>query len=236
MYVVTGLTKMKTGICISVYDTDHGCYRRPIPRNLHFQPDQLQGVSLFSIVSFERDNRVTATILPHAAEDYPITINANERMIVTGQLNRKEQLELLRNICDPDTISVFGCNQNECFLKTKEKYYKRYYVISGTGIRSLGTIAVTSARTYVNQYGKVRINFIDNSGIEYEDISYVNVEQDNWAGRLDEYVIQLNQSISDHRTIYIRLSLARGFDPNGEYGQLVCFLQVSNVNCYNRIF
>lgn len=232
MYVVTGLTKMKSGICMSVYDTERKCYLRPIPKNLHFEPRQLQGVNLFSVVDFQRDNRIVVKVPPHT-EDYPITLNSGERMAVIRKLNNREQLDLLQTISDINVLSIFGRNQNEYYLKSKEGYQRRYFVVSNTGVRSLGTVQVREVSAYLDQYNKVRITFTDNSGIEYEDVSYVNVEQNDWADRLEEYVIKLNKNIAAHRTKYIRLSLARGFKPNEEYEKPVCFLQVSNINCYN---
>lgn len=74
MYVVTGITRMKTGICVSVYDVHNRRYLRPIPPSRRFQAQDVAALRLFSIVDLKKDNRWIEIKAPHI-EDFPIKNN-----------------------------------------------------------------------------------------------------------------------------------------------------------------
>jgi len=216
VYVVTGLTRMNQGrICMSVYDTDLNRYLRPIPPNNRYSDQDLQLLTLFSVVNLNQDNRIHLIQAPHT-EDFPVT---NQHLQPVRMLTRVEQLTLLRGISVQSTYDIFGFQGQEPILKQRGI---RNYVLPGSGTRSLGTVTANTVRVYYN-YGRIKVDFTDTVGNTFTDIPFVcneNIDP-------DELTLQLRRS----REKYVRLSLARQFRPNN-WDFDACFLQVSCIHGY----
>ncbi len=215
MYVVTGLTRMSHGrICLSVYDTNLNRYLRPIPPNNKYSEEDLRHLTLFSVVNLNHDNRIHLIQAPHT-EDFPVT---NQQLQPVRTLNRVEQLMLLRQISLQSVYNIFGFQNQEPILKQR---WIRNYVLPGTGIRSLGTVAANRVRLYYDNYNKIRVNFTDTSGNTFIEVPFVSNENIN----PDQFTLQLNNCIEK----YVRLSLARPFRPEN-WDFEACFLQVSCIH------
>ena len=217
MYVVTGLTRMSPGrICMSVYDTVLNRYLRPIPPNGKYSDEDLQDLSLFSVVILIADIRAHTIHAPHS-EDFPVT---NQHLEPVRLLTTREQLTLLRRISLHSPYDVFGFRNQEPILKQRGI---RYYVLPGTGSYSLGTVVVEQVRLFFNNYDKLRVNFRDIAGHTFSDVSFVSINEDD----PDEVNYRLRRCQSK----FLRVSLARKLLATN-WDHEACFLQVSCIHGY----
>lgn len=220
MYVVTGITRMKTGICVSVYDVHNRRYLRPIPPSRRFQTQDVAALRLFSIVDLKKDNRWIEIKAPHV-EDFPIK---NNTLSSIRRLDVIEQIKFLRQISVPSVHDVFGYDeQGAPFLKRGVN--QRNYVLPGSGSCSLGTIKANVVKVYNDPYdnNKLRVDFTDSLGNDFFNVPYVSIFQTDPE--------RLTQSLQDCNEIYVRLSLSRSLKPN-TWDFYACFLQVSSIHGY----
>lgn len=230
MYVVTGLTKMKNNrVCLSVYDTESQCYRRPIFEDSQITTYTIQNISLFSIIELTPIQTFTNITAPHT-EDFPVEYTM--QFAEVSRLDNNKQLEFLNQISVQSTYDVFGYDFNKKpYLNQK---WGRYFVNRNTGIRSLGTVQASRVYLYYEKnFGesrRIRVDFTDVSGNEFNDIPFVSIEQNYWSNPLT-YMQLFNQQQERANQIFVRVSLARPFQPSG-WDRSVCFLQVSCIQCY----
>lgn len=216
MYVVTGLTKMNQNkICMSVFDTVSNQYLRPIPPSTRYSQEDLQQLSLFSVVNLTPDTRTLIKQAPHN-EDFPVKEQQPQPI---GILSLQEQETLLRTISVQSTYDVFGFFNQQPILKQRTN---RNYVVPGTGTHSLGTVAVNTVRVYYS-FNKLKVDFTDLSGNIFTDIPFVSSQN------IDPTIF--TNQLSRCRTKYVRLSLARQFRPY-TWDFDACFLQVSCIHGY----
>lgn len=168
MLVVIGLTQMKRGICMSVYDLEKNCYLRPIPPTMRFSADDVQNLVVFSRVELERQSRRLSLDRPHT-EDVAVR---RVPTAVDTPLTTVEQQQFLNRIAVPSVHSVFKTDHNGPVLQQKNG---RYFVVPGTGYYSLGTVHAKSVNVYTNQFGKVRVDFQDDSDVTYQNVPLVSV-------------------------------------------------------------
>lgn len=221
MYVVTGITRMNSGICVSVYDLYYHRYLRPIPPSGRFQKEDVANVHLFSVVNLQEDNRNIEINAPHN-EDFPVV---NTRLTSIRELKVWEQINLLRQISSSSVYDIFGYDKtNVPFLV--RGYNERYYVVPGNGNGSLGTVQAKFVRVYryANPYNdriEFRVDFKDKSGNLFTRLKCVAFYP------ISPMEIYATNGVE----IYIRLSLSRSFQPNS-WSFPACFLQVSSVHVY----
>lgn len=213
MYIVTGLTKMRNGVCMSVYDTKCNRYLRPKPPTYPFSTGDVEDLSLFSVVRMTPNHDVQEQIIPPHTEDFPIL---EQRLVSKRVLTPAEQLQLLRQISESSVHDVFGMADDG---KPALRQVRNSWVIHpGCGTRSLGTVKVRWYHSRVDGYNKTRIDFIDDSGGVYRNISYVAFRE-----QIPKYF--------PGAEMYIRLSLSRKYRP-GNWDSEECFLQVSSIHLY----
>ncbi|QNU25065.1 dual OB domain-containing protein [Geobacillus zalihae] len=224
MYIVTGLTKMQNNrVCMSVYDEENNCYRRPIFLRDPITYHTVQNITLFSIIELTPIHHQHNIISPHT-EDFPVEDTTQFTQI--GRLNTNEQIKLLKKISVPSVIDVFGYDDNNTPFLTQQR--GRFFVWPNSGIRSLGTVQAQEARLYEDDFGKIRVDFTDLTGQSYNNLPFVSIEQDHWKDRRS-YINKFNRTSANE--IFVRLSLSRPFQPSN-WGQRACFLQVSCIHRY----
>ncbi len=213
MYVVTGLTRMNTGVCMSVYDTKAKRYLRPIPPSSRFSLEDVGHLQLFSIVQFHAKATSRQIRRPHT-EDFEIV---EQRPIVKGILPQPDRIDFLRQISVNSVNQIFGFENGRPVLK---RHGARFYVSPDTGSNSLGTVVARQAKVY-RSYEKIRVSFTDNSGQTFDDVPLVCID------RID--IERLNRELQCASNTFVRLSLARPFAPTG-WGFEACSLQVSCIH------
>ncbi|OCA86009.1 hypothetical protein A8F94_14285 [Bacillus sp. FJAT-27225] len=225
MFVVTGLTNMSgERVCMSVYDTEAQCYRRPISQQRITQYT-VQNIRPFSIVNLVPIPQGVLATLPHI-EDVHIQNTPIFREI--GRLDQEEQELFLSDISENSVLDIFGHDfWGQPYLN---EYRGKFYVRPNQGIRSLGTIEVDYVRLYEDNFNnrKLKVDFTDMLGNFYSNIPYVSIEQNGWQNRND-FINTFNYGENSRK--FVRLSLARAFRPDN-WHEPVCFLQVSCIHIY----
>jgi len=216
MFVVIGLTQMHQGICMSVYDLELNCYLRPIPPTMRFSADDVENLPVFSRVELARSPERLSIKRPHT-EDVAVHRAPNA---VGSLLTTVEQQQFLNRIAVKSVHAVFKSDNNGPILQHENG---RYFVVPGTGLYSLGTVHAKSVKVSTNGFGKVRVDFQDNSGVTYQDLPLVSVDNINPDLMTSSLALKANK--------YVRVSLSRPFQPAG-WPMPACFLQVSGIHGY----
>jgi hypothetical protein len=221
---ITDITRMnEVRICIAATSLT-GISYRPKYRTHSIRLDWLhhQGevIRPFSIVQFDLD---VADPQPPHTEDWFVDPGTKS---IRGYVNNRRQY--LESIVDPDVASIFGSP-----IHPGEP--SGYFISSGTGNRSLGTIRAVSVSRFQhrNYNGRwdYRMFFTDESEREYRlkivDLNfqmYIDWLRENQ--RMDYHSIEryINRSFLD-KTFFLRIGLGRGWADHPE----CCFLQINSV-------
>jgi len=190
--IMMGLTDMKGEFrCISGYHKEKSKYFRPLlnPKNgrridHNFCTQITKEIKLFIEATFEVESFFDNPESPHI-EDFYIS-----RLIEVKEIfqSRKQIKDFLHQISDSSIKSVYGD-----FIE----------IINGSpvvpedcGHRSLGTIVAKSCKVYKNNLGRVRVDIIDQTGYQLNNLPCVAHDM--------EY-----KKVGKYNNIPVRLGLTR---------------------------
>lgn len=225
--LVTDLTRMQPPwVCVAGYLRDYTLVRpkllneRGLTENFLFQGDTLI-IKPFSVVELDflrQDPRP-----PHTEDWY---INPGYKALVQERLPENRVIAFLNKILDPDVASIFG---------TEIHRDPGYYVMAGTGNRSLGTIQpqeILAVLYTPKEDGKwdYRLYFIDQSGSYYRlaitDLNFrYYCDYLRKQGQRPEEISRNLMRQWKEAIVFLRIGLARGW---GEFPDR-CYLQVTGI-------
>jgi len=164
--IITGLTDMKGDYrCISGYDRDNQRYLRPLLSNARIDHDftfqKCGEIKLFSKVTFRIDSFIDKPIPPHI-EDFYIHYELSN---VEDTFGSSEIKNFFFQIADPSIKVVYGN-----YIEIANGYP---VIPKGCGNRSLGTIISKRCKVYKNDRGRVRVDFIDQTGYQLNNVPCV---------------------------------------------------------------
>lgn len=228
MYIVTGLTKMSNDrVCMSVFDTESQCYRRPMFENrLQITVRTVEYINIFSVIELRPINRIRENLQAPHLEDYIVEYSEQFREVF--RLNITQQLDLLNQITYNSTYDLFNYPGNN---PTLLNYNNSYYVNPGTGRNSLGTIRAQRVRMYIDGYNSIRLDFTDMAGNQFKGVKFVSLVQIQWQYADVLQIIEAFNRFRPHQR-FVRLSLSRPYNPQNGWENPGCFLQVSEVLSY----
>jgi len=225
--VITDLTRMqKSNVCIAGYTKDWICMRPVIPfRGISEQflhQDERLIIRPFAII--ELDFLHHTPELPHT-EDWEI--DQSYRQLITAQLPEEKRLRLLEKTQSNSVAEIFGAEIHDD---------QGFYLKSGEGLRSLGTIRPAEFTRLIyepkdNGKWDYRIIFKDQAARIYRlavtDLAYrcyLDYGRIHLNYSMDEAIPQLTQ-VFNQRTTFLRIGLARHWDKFPDR----CYLQVTGI-------
>lgn len=228
--LITDLTRMQPPwVCVAGYWKDRTpvrpklLYQRGLTENFLFQ-GTTPIIKPFSVV--ELDFLRQDPHPPHTEDWY---IDPGFKALVQERLSEQRALAFLEEILDPDVASIFG---TEIFREPG------YYVMAGTGNRSLGTIRpreIVAVLYTPKEDGKwdYRLCFVDQSGAYYRlaitDLNFrYYCDYLRYSGRSPEEIERSLMRRWRETTIFLRIGLARGWEKYPDR----CYLQVTGIHTF----
>lgn len=226
--VITDLTRMQGDhICVAGYMRNGTCVRprfahAPLTESWVWLKNQVV-IRPFAEVELELHE---PTPHPPHSEDY-IVNPAYYRLC--RHLKENDRLALLRKVEDADVASIFGA---------KIQVNDGWFVMSGQGTRSLGTVKASVEKvSYAlrqNSRWDYRIAFKDGSGGLYRlavtDLAFrcfIEYERQK-LGKTPDSISAEMLGILRERDVYLRIGLARGWEKYPDR----CHLQITGVHTF----
>ena len=168
--IVTDVTRMEgTRVCVGGYLVDGGAVRPVVGRS---GPDeawlqQARGgpVTPFAVVNLRISGQPQGSHAPHTEDR--LTPQRGQR--VQRMLSEQERIELLERTCSPSVRAVFGA---EIHGEAAGAWGR--YVLSGQGVRSLGTVKASEVEeVFYRRFAdrgrwEYRLRFRDGAGEVYQ--------------------------------------------------------------------
>lgn len=228
--VVTDITYMTSSrICVACVN-NQGESIRPKYRHRSIQPDwcflDRQVIQPFSRIQLDLEEQ---DLNPPHTEDWYVR---DSFLNVRGIIQPEHRKTFLRRILDNDVESIFGAEINHAETGG-------YYIRSGEGYRSLGTIHIHNTQAFKHcfydhdDHGQwdYRFTFQDDSGKFYRlkivdltfqcFVNYLRIHDQCSCQQIEDRV---NQFLKNSET-YLRIGLARGWADHPE----TCYLQITGV-------
>lgn len=228
--LVTDLTRMSPPwVCVGGYWRDltpvrPKLLRRPgLPESFLFQEGR-PIIRPFAVVWL--DFLKPAPEPPHT-EDW--VIDPGFKDLEQDRLPEDRAIAFLQQILYPDVASIF-----EAEIHSELGYYVR----TGEGARSLGTIlpkSITAVRYTLKEDGKwdYRISFVDRSGTSYRlavtDLAFrYYCDSKRLQGQRPEEITAELERLWRQATVFLRIGLARGWEKFPDR----CYLQITGVHTF----
>lgn len=228
--LVTDLTRMQPPwVCVAGYLRDYTPVRpkllneRGLTERFLFQGNTLV-IKPFAVVELDflrQDPRP-----PHTEDWY---IDPAYKVLVEERLPETRAIMFLNKILDPDVASIFGAEIHQD---------PGYYVIAGTGSRSLGTIQpqeILAVLYTPKEDGKwdYRLCFIDQSGRYYRlaitDLNFrYYCDHLRRRGQQPEDISRNLMRQWRDAIVFLRIGLARGWEKFPDR----CYLQVTGIHTF----
>lgn len=222
---ITDITNMHAGrICVAGVNDQHQSIRLLLSNRSMFKEwcwcnDQI-------IIPFTRIriNLVRNTPNPPHTEDWLID---DTKLSVSGVTPPQDKQNFLKSILDPDVQSIFGTT-------IKHREGEGFFITSGEGNRSLGTVKAYSLSHFSNECYEgrrdYRVSFADSARKWYR-LKIVDLSFQTYIDHLREKLESSEEVAKNidrffHSSItYLRIGLARGW---GNYPDR-CHLQITGV-------
>jgi hypothetical protein len=223
-------------VCVGGY-LDDGTPIRPIagragPNERWLQPTRGDQIEPFSILEL-RVNRAPRNLLAPHTEDRAVPASGHR---VLGILPEAEKQAWLESSTSPSVRAIFGADVH----RNVDRQWGRY-VLAGEGVRSLGTIRVSTLNAVGYQQrpdrGRwdYRLRFRDETGEEFQlavvDLAFRrHLDELRNGGLSPERITETVLRSLQHQTVYLRIGLARGWDRHPDR----CYLQITGVYGFPR--